>query len=160
MSTLNDCTFSLGDHQSVVGKTLLDLRNRKVLSRIWGHDHTVWKDDPSEITNRLGWLHVPEKMAPMLPGITSVVDEIRGDGYTRALLLGMGGSSLAPEVFRFSFGVKKGHLDLSVLDSTDPRTVSAFAEQLDPKKTLYIVSTKSGGTVETSSFANYFYNQV
>jgi glucose-6-phosphate isomerase len=86
------------------------------------------------------------------------VEKVRGDGYTHALLLGMGGSSLAPEVFRKTFGVKDGYLDLAVLDSTDPGAVLAHAERLDPEKTLFIVSTKSGGTVETLSFFKFFYN--
>ena len=70
----------------------------------------------------------------------------------------MGGSSLAPEVLRQTFGVAEGHLDLAVLDSTDPGAVLAHAERLDLAKTLFIVSTKSGGTVETLSFFKFFYN--
>jgi len=151
---------SLGPNQSLVERALADIRDRKILSRIWRHDHTVWKPDPAEITNRLGWLHSPETMKDMLPDIISEVDELRHEGYTHALLLGMGGSSLAPEVFRFTFGVTKGYLDLSVLDSTDPRAVSTFSDKLDPSKTLYIVSTKSGGTVETLSFLKYFFNRT
>ena len=96
----------------------------------------------------------------MLPGIQSLVNELRHEGYSHALLMGMGGSSLAPEVFRFTFGVKEGYLDLAVLDSTDPGAVSSFSENLDPLKTLYIASTKSGGTVETLSFLKYFFNQT
>ncbi len=92
--------------------------------------------------------------------ITEFVEEVRAAGYTHALLLGMGGSSLAPEVFRLTFGVADGYLDLAVLDSTDPGAVLARAEGLNLNKTLFIVSTKSGGTVETSSFFKYFYNRV
>ena len=72
----------------------------------------------------------------------------------------MGGSSLAPEVFRKTFGVQEGYLDLAVLDSTDPDAIAAQAEKLDLAKTVFIVSTKSGGTVETLSLFKYFYNQV
>jgi glucose-6-phosphate isomerase len=97
-------------------------------------------------------------MMDNIPEITSFVDEIREAGYTHALLLGMGGSSLGPEMFRHIFGVKAGYLDLAVLDSTDPGAVSGYAENLDPANTLFIVSTKSGGTVETFSFMKYFYN--
>jgi glucose-6-phosphate isomerase len=85
---------------------------------------------------------------------------VRLEGYTNALLLGMGGSSLAPEVFRNTYGVRKGYLDLTVLDSTDPGAVLNQAEKLNPSKTLFIVSTKSGGTVETLSFFKFFYNRV
>ncbi len=153
---LND----LGLEQSAVDGVLKEIRDQKIIPRIWRHDHTVWKPDPAEITNRLGWLHLPEKMAALLPGIQAVVDELRREGYGHALLMGMGGSSLAPEVFRSTFGVRKGYLDLAVLDSTDPGAVSAFSEKLNPSKTLYIASTKSGGTVETLSFLKYFYNQT
>ncbi len=150
--------FSLGNYETAVEKALADLRDNSIMARIWRHDHTVWKPDPTEITNRLGWLHSPEVMMDAIPEIAALVDAVRADGYTHALLLGMGGSSLAPEVFRFTFGMKKGYLDLAVLDSTDPDAVLAHAKQLDPAKTLFIVSTKSGGTVETFSFFKYFYN--
>ncbi|NDJ60536.1 MAG: glucose-6-phosphate isomerase, partial [Chloroflexi bacterium] len=127
---------------------------------IWEHDHTVWKPEPVEITNRLGWLTSAEVMQDNMNRLQALVDSVQKAGYTHALLLGMGGSSLAPEVFRTTYGVKDGYLDLAVLDSTDPGAVLAYAAQLDPAKTLYIVSTKSGGTVETLSFFKSFYNQT
>jgi transaldolase/glucose-6-phosphate isomerase len=147
------------DHALLVGEVLADLKAQQVLTRIWAHDHTVWKDAPTEITNRLGWLHIAELMQDALHQIEGVVNDVRQAGYTHALLLGMGGSSLAPEVFRKTFGVKPGYLDLAVLDSTDPRAVAAY-DALDPAKTLYLVSTKSGGTVETFSFFKHFYNRT
>ncbi len=94
----------------------------------------------------------------LLSDIKNFVEEVRKAGYTNALLMGMGGSSLAPEVFRLTFGVKEGYLDLNVLDSTHPEVVMNYTKKLNPAKTLYIVSTKSGGTVETFSFMKYFYN--
>jgi glucose-6-phosphate isomerase len=99
-------------------------------------------------------------MINAVPGITAFVDSIRASGLTKALLLGMGGSSLAPELFRMVFGVRKGYLDLEVLDSTDPGAVLEKGSRFDPAKTLFIVSTKSGGTVETLSFMKYFYNRT
>ena len=153
-------TASLGLEQSAVDEAMMEIKDRKIMARIWRHDHTVWKPYPTEIINRLGWLHISEKMVEMLPNIQSFVDELRHEGYSHALLMGMGGSSLAPEVFRFTFGVREGYLDLAVLDSTDPGAVSSFSEKLDPLKTLYIASTKSGGTVETLSFLKYFFNQT
>ncbi len=150
----------LGRFRSAVDETSERLRDEKIMYRIWAHDYTVWKDDPAEIANRLGWLHSPEVMMAAIPEITAFVEEVRKAGYTHALLLGMGGSSLAPEMFRLTFGVSEGYLDLAVLDSTDPGAVSAYAEKLDPAKTLFIVSTKSGGTVETFSFMKYFYNRA
>jgi transaldolase/glucose-6-phosphate isomerase len=151
---------SLGSYQAAVEAALDKMYQANVLSRIWAFDHTVWSDNPDEITNRLGWLHIANVMAEQIPEITTFVDEVRKDGFTHALLLGMGGSSLAPEVFRKTFGVTDGYLDLAVLDSTDPEVVLSHARRLDLSKTLFIVSTKSGGTVETFSFFKYFYNKV
>jgi len=153
-------SFNLGPFHDTVEKALAELRDEHVMSRIWTHDHTVWKPEPREIANRLGWLHSPEIMADNIQRLEILVDEVRKDSYTNALLLGMGGSSLAPEVFRKTFGVKDGYLDLAVLDSTDPGSVLAHAEGLDPQRTLFIVSTKSGTTVETLSFFKFFYNWV
>ena len=151
---------SLGEFQISVDGILKETEEKRIIPRIWKFDYTVWKDDPTEITNRLGWLDSPEVMDDAIPEMKKFVDGVRKEGYTHALLLGMGGSSLAPEVFRRTFGVKKGYLDLAVCDSTDPGAVANFAENLDPQRTLYIVSTKSGGTVETMSFMKYFYNLV
>jgi glucose-6-phosphate isomerase len=151
---------SLGEYQITADGILKETEEKRIIPRIWKFDYTVWKDDPTEITNRLGWLDSPEVMDDAIPEMKKFVDAVRKEGYTHALLLGMGGSSLAPEVFRKTFGVKKGFLDLAVLDSTDPGAVSNFADNLDPQKTLYIVSTKSGGTVETMSFMKFFYNLV
>ena len=134
------------------------LRENRFVERIRQKDYTLWKPEPKDITDRLGWLESPRAMMGRLSEIEEVVAGIRADGYTFALLLGMGGSSLAPEVFRRVFGVADGFLDLAVLDSTDPGAVLDYAGRLDLKRTLFIVSTKSGGTVETFSFLRYFYN--
>ena len=151
---------SLGKYQAIVDNALLQIKENNIIKRIWEHDHTVWKDDPAEIGNRLGWLHSPEVMTGAVAEITAFVDVVRSVGYTHALLLGMGGSSLVAEVFRFTFGVKDGYLDLAVLDSTDPGAVIEKAKKSEPAKTLYIISTKSGGTMETLSFMKYFYNET
>jgi transaldolase/glucose-6-phosphate isomerase len=153
-------TASLGPYQAVVDAALAEIVEEQILARIWAHDHTVWKPEPTEITNRLGWLHTAEAMLEYLPRLHGLVDGVRADGYTHALLLGMGGSSLAPQVFRRTFGATDGYLDLAVLDSTDPGAVLTYVEQLDLFKTLFIVATKSGGTVETLSFFKFFYNRV
>lgn len=157
---ISEDTASLGDYRAAVDAALTDLQDERVIERIWAHDHTVWKPQPDEITNRLGWLRSLEVMREALPEIYGLAEAVRTEGYTHALLLGMGGSSLAPEVFRHVFGVKEGYLDLAVLDSTDPGAVLNHDERLDPRRTLFIVSTKSGGTVETFSFFKYFYNRV
>jgi len=151
---------NLGPIQDDVQAILDRLQAEKILQRIRDRDHTVWKDDPTEISNRLGWLDSPTGMPSHLDEIRSVVDAARRNGCTHALLLGMGGSSLAPEVFRLTFGVADGFLDLSVLDSTDPGAVLAATRSLDPARTLYIPATKSGGTVETFSFLKYCYRRA
>jgi transaldolase/glucose-6-phosphate isomerase len=147
-------------YRGLVDSALSEMEEDQIMSRIWSIDHTVWKPEPEEITNRLGWLHITEKMLEDLPRLQSLTENVRLEGYTNALLLGMGGSSLAPEVFRNTYGVRKGYLDLTVLDSTDPGALLSQAEKLNPSKTLFIVSTKSGGTVETLSFFKFFYNRV
>ena len=153
---------TLGEYQALVDAALEELSEERVISRIWKLDHTVWKPDPLEITNRLGWLRIAETMLEDRSRIQDLVDSVRKDerAYTHVLLLGMGGSSLAPEVFRKTFGVHDGYLDLAVLDSTDPGAVLAVEKELDLSRTLFIVSTKSGGTEETLSFFKYFYNRV
>ncbi len=150
----------LGAYQAVVDDELVRLKENRVMARLRAHDHTLWKDEPTEITNRLGWLDIARSMRAKVPQLEAAAQAVRDDGYTHALLLGMGGSSLAPHVLRQAFGVKAGYLDLAVLDSTDPGAVLFWANRLDLRKTLFIVSTKSGGTVETLSFFKFFYNRV
>ena len=151
---------ALGTYQVAVDRALAKMEQRQVMARIWQHDQTVWRPEPTEITNRLGWLHIAEAMIEHIPRLEALASSVCEAGYDQVLLLGMGGSSLAPEVFRNTFGVKEGYLDLAVLDSTDPGAVLAHAERLDPARTLFIVATKSGGTAETLSFFKFFYNWV
>jgi glucose-6-phosphate isomerase len=151
---------SFGKYQSAVEKSLNHISRERIIARIWQKDHTVWRNDPTEISNRLGWLDCIDITEKSFDEINSFVEEIRKDGITDALLMGMGGSSLTPEVFRFTFGVKKGYLDLHVLDSTHPEAILEYEKKLDPSQTSYIVSTKSGGTVETMSFMKYFFTSV
>jgi len=145
-------------HGDAVNAALRAMDAERIIERIWAHDHTVWKPEPTEITNRLGWLRIADAMRESVDRMETLADDVRSAGYTQALLLGMGGSSLAPEMFRKTFGVAKGYLDLAVLDSTDPGAVRFHADRLDPQKTLFIVATKSGGTVETMSLLKFFYN--
>ncbi len=148
----------LGAYTAVVEQALNEMRKNDIIQRLWQADYTIWQDDPTEITNRLGWLRIMEETSSNLDSIHQLVNDVRAAGYTDVLLLGMGGSSLAPEVFSRTFGTADGYLNLSVLDSTDPGTVKTYADKIDPSKTLFIVSTKSGGTAETLSFFKYFYN--
>ena len=132
---------------------------QKIMERIWNRDYTVWSPEPDEISNRLGWLSSPQKMLPAIREIDLIVAECQRDGFTHGLLLGMGGSSLAPELYSIAFP-KNDRFSLQVLDSTHPAAVDACRRRLDVSKTLFIVSTKSGGTEETLSFFKYFYNVV
>jgi glucose-6-phosphate isomerase len=136
---------------------LAGLAHDRVVARIWERDPTVWKPRDEEISNRLGWLSAPEQAAESLAEFEGFRRELAGEGFSHALLLGMGGSSLAPEVFSRVFGPGPGGLELRVLDSTDPEAVLAQAESLPWERTIFIVSSKSGTTLETTSFLKYFY---
>lgn len=151
---------SLGEYQAAVDARLEKFTKENFVPRIWSKDHTLWKDQPDEITNRLGWLRSPEQMLDEIYRLNALRESAREDEITQVVLLGMGGSSLAPDVFQRVFGAKENGLDLAVLDSTDPGAVLALAERLDLDKTLFIVATKSGTTVETLSFFKFFYNHV
>ncbi|MFC1502364.1 glucose-6-phosphate isomerase [bacterium] len=153
-------TAQLGKYQKIVNKAIMKLQKENIISRIWSKDHTIWSPYHDEITNRLGWLHIHQMMLPEIDTIENFTREVRIAGYNQALLLGMGGSSLAPEVFQKTFGVRNGFLNLSILDSTDPETVQSKLSSLDLSRSLLIVSTKSGSTVETVSFFKFFYTKV
>jgi len=141
-------------------KTLAEVSHQKIVERIWNKDYTVWKSTSDEISNRLGWLQSHEYFKDEWPFVESFVTDVREGGFQRAILLGMGGSSLAPEIFRRILGKREGYLDLTVCDTTAPDTISFFSRTLDVDKTLFIVSTKSGGTVETLSAMKYFFQQT
>jgi transaldolase / glucose-6-phosphate isomerase len=125
--------------------------------RIWAHDPTVWGGpDTAELVDRLGWLNLPDAMRDHLPGWRALAASIRDD-VDRVVLLGMGGSSLAPEVFAGVFSRRRGRPELTVLDSTHPDTISRVTDGLDPDRTLFVVSSKSGGTLETLSLFRHFW---
>ncbi len=157
---LLDERVQVGQYQRTVDSALEEMAANRVVGRIWERDHTLWKPDPTEIANRLGWLDIANRLLPEADRLAGFAGAVRSDGYTHALLLGMGGSSLAPEVFREVLGVSGGYLSLDVLDSTVPGSVLAYEQALDPARTLFIVSTKSGTTIETLSFFKTFYNRA
>lgn len=139
------------------GTVLAEIDSNWILSRIWSHDYTVWSKDPTEIVNRLGWLHAPESMRCHLGRLNDFAKRIRAEGVEHVLLLGMGGSSLAPEMLARTFGPATGFPPLTVLDSTHPDAVLRVDRQIDWKRTLVLVATKSGTTTETLSLFRYFY---
>jgi glucose-6-phosphate isomerase len=147
-----------------VARRLEALQADRYAERLWEADPSLWKPEDEAhqaiIGNALGWLSVFEGVREQIEGITEFVDELRAEGYRSAVLLGMGGSSLAPEVLREVLGVREGYLDLHVLDSTDPAAVLAVEAAVDLEKTLFIVSSKSGGTTETASFHAYFFERL
>jgi glucose-6-phosphate isomerase len=150
----------LGTLAGAVDAAVARMQAEDIVSRIWVGDHTVWKPEPKEITNRLGWLKAPAVMQERLEEIEAFVDDVRHSGMRDAVLLGMGGSSLAPEVLSRMFPARDGFLNLTVLDTTHPQAIARVQKRLDLSKTLFVVSTKSGGTVETLSLFKYFYNEV
>lgn len=151
-------TFHFGSFRAAVDAAAAEMARERVAARIWEKDYTVWKPSPVEIADRLGWLTSAADMTQKLALINAAAEKVRAGGYDRLILLGMGGSSLAPEVFQKTFGARRGYPVLTVHDSTDPGAVLAASETIAPAKTLFVVSTKSGSTVETFSFLKYFYN--
>jgi len=143
-----------------VEATLADLGRRDVAGRMWRKDHTVWKPDPAEITNRLGWLTITGLMSEQVPLLQSFAQEIRDAGFRNVVVLGMGGSSLGTEVLRETFGSATGYPELIVLDSTVPAWVQAVTGAIDPAHTLFLVSSKSGSTIEPICLLQYFRSLV
>ncbi len=130
---------------------------RRMLER----DPTLWAPRGTpEIENRLGWLDLPLTMAPKIGDLTQFGREVASEGFTNVVVLGMGGSSLAPEVFQTTFGNAVGHPRLTVLDSTHPAAVTALADAIDLPRTLFVVSSKSGTTTEMLSFFYYFWARL
>ncbi|MGH9243132.1 MAG: bifunctional transaldolase/phosoglucose isomerase [Acidimicrobiales bacterium] len=131
-----------------------------VVHRLWHRDGTLWAPPGTpEVGDRLGWLDIADRTRDELDTIRALAQECRDAGYTDVVLLGMGGSSLAPEVFRRSRPSRtaEGALTLRVLDSTDPAEVRAATDAVDVGRTLFVVSSKSGGTLETLSHFRYFH---
>jgi transaldolase/glucose-6-phosphate isomerase len=128
-----------------------------VAHRIWQRDGTLWAPPGTpEVTDRLGWLNISEKMLDHVDELEAFADEVRAAGYTDAVLCGMGGSSLAPEVFRRSWPAHG--MRLHVLDTTHPATVRQTLDAIDLERTLFVISSKSGGTVETLSQFKLFHS--
>ncbi len=129
--------------------------------RFWKQDATLWPGaPPGEVADRMGWLRLPEMMHEQLPRLLEFAEEIRAEGIRHVVVLGMGGSSLAPDVLRGVFGSRSGYPQLIVLDSTHPDAIAAVAQQLDLRRTLFLVSSKSGTTLEPLSFYRYFADAI
>ena len=154
---------SLGSYADRVKETLARAEKEQWIRRIWNKDATLWKDDDAHkriIVNALGWLTVVDQLVDAAPELGGFSERIRDDGFKDVMLLGMGGSSLCPEVFRRTFGRNDGFPQLHVLDSTDPATVTSFEERVNLPHTLFIVASKSGTTTEPLMFYKYFFNRM
>ena len=151
---------NLGAYLPDVEASLAGLQERDVVGRIWRRDHSVWNQDPTEISDRLGWLTVSDVMCEQIPALEEFALEVRDAGFKHVVLLGMGGSSLGPEVIRQTLGSAEGYPQLIVLDSTVPGWVQEVTDAIDPARTLFLVSSKSGSTTEPNAFYAHFRNLV
>src|SRR3984893_5048477 len=158
---------SVGAHEAQLGaldapvtNRLQQLEQAAVVRRIAEKDAGLWKSNgsaESEIRERLGWLLVADRMEERVPELEALRKELVGEGFTDVVLMGMGGSSLAPEVFRQTFGAPQGALDVHVLDTTDPASITALDKAIEVRKTVFIVASKSGTTLETLSHYRHFW---
>jgi glucose-6-phosphate isomerase len=160
---LDKQTISTPGYDSQVAATYKDLEKAEFPARLWQRDPTLWKSEPAHreiIKNALGWLAVPELMSERVADLAAFANEIRGAGFRDVVLLGMGGSSQCPELFAKTFSSAPDYPKLHVLDSTVPETIRALERNIDITRTLFVVSSKSGGTVETHSLYKTFFERV
>jgi transaldolase/glucose-6-phosphate isomerase len=156
--TLNPQSFSLPfEFSRRVESTLNQWQVEDRVRRLWNGDTSLWTGTDED--RWLGWLGIVEEQQGRLDQLSELSAEVRTAGFTDALLLGMGGSSLCPEVLRSIFGPSAGSPDLSVLDSTDPAQIQAALDRVDLEKTLFVVSSKSGTTLESHSLMEFFFER-
>ena len=151
-------SHALGGLAAAVEARLAALRRDEVVRRLWMRDHTVWKPDPTEIADRLGFLAAAERSLEAAPELTAFAREIVDEGYTDVVLMGMGGSSLAPAVVHDALG--GGGLGLHLPDTTDPEELAALDEHLDLDRAFFIAASKSGGTIETVALLAHFWEKA
>jgi transaldolase / glucose-6-phosphate isomerase len=160
---VNRHTAELGQYASQAQTEFDLLIKQNAAQKVWNKDAAFWSssaDAQKIISNALGWLTVPKLMNERVDELAKFAEEIKAEGFTHVVVLGMGGSSLCPEVFSRTFGKRQGWPELHVVDSTVPATVRRIEKSLDLKKTLFIVSSKSGSTTEPVMFHRYFYDRV
>jgi len=152
------------DLAGAVEERLAQWASDDLVRRLWAKDPSLWAPQgepwPPELADRLGWLDLPESARAQAPELAELAETVRGEGYERVVLLGMGGSSLAPEVFQAVLGGGVGFPGLLLLDSTHPDAVRAVEAEIDPARTLFVVASKSGTTIETISLFRYFWSRV
>ena len=143
----------LGPVKDAAHGALEELEAEHALKRLHDGDHTLWQDDPTEVADRLGWLPVVEETRRRAAELAEFAGHVVGAGLDHAVLLGMGGSSLFPEVLNRTFGAAAGRLPLTVLDTTDPAAI----DRVDPERAVFIAASKSGTTIETRTQLDYFW---
>jgi transaldolase / glucose-6-phosphate isomerase len=154
-------TDSLGAGADRVRARCAAWQDARVGDRFWKQDPTLWPAaSPTDVAERMGWLRLPELMHEELPRLLAFAEQVRAEGIRDVVVLGMGGSSLAPDVFGRVFGGRPGYPRLWVLDTTHPDAVAALAQRLDLGHSLFLVSSKSGTTTEPLSFYRYFAKAV
>jgi transaldolase/glucose-6-phosphate isomerase len=158
-SKLNTMTYKLPEEsQKEVQAALEDWRKEGKVRRLWSADASLWTE--ADEANWLGWLEIVDKQLKGVAHLQDFADDVKRSGFKDVLLLGMGGSSLGPEVLGETFGSKPGFPTLHVLDSTDPAQIRNFQARIDLPKTLFLVSSKSGSTLEPNIFKQYFYERA
>jgi transaldolase / glucose-6-phosphate isomerase len=158
---MNRQKLAMGIYVDAVQAAVKSHKDQHFNSRLWNHDGSLWKGDGpalAKIENRLGWLHVLDTID--LQRLKELQAEVKDGDFDHVVLLGMGGSSLAPEVLATTFDKQDGFPGFSVLDSTHPDQIKLVENSLNLDRTLFIVSSKSGGTIETLSLYKYFYERV
>ena len=157
--SLNRLTYNLpGRLAGAVAWSLEDWKTNNKVARLWQKDASLWSG--TDESNWLGWLTITEEQIAHIDVLKQVAEDVKKARFKDALLLGMGGSSLCPEVLRMTFGKMKGFPELHVLDSTDPAQIKAIEAKVDLQRTLCIVSSKSGSTLEPNIYKQYFFERV
>jgi transaldolase/glucose-6-phosphate isomerase len=141
-----------------VHATLKDWQTGNKMVRLWRGDPSLWTGDDED--KWVGWLSIVDDQLSHLKQFSDAAADAAKAGFAHALLLGMGGSSLCPEVLKITYGKQPGHPELHVLDSTDPAQIKSIENQVDLPKTLCIVSSKSGSTLEPNIFKQYFFDRM
>jgi transaldolase/glucose-6-phosphate isomerase len=158
-SAVKSLTYRLpGNLTQAVNATLDDWKKNGKVKRLWARDASLWTG--TDENKWLGWLGLAEDQISNRDRFTRIAEDIRVGGFTHALLLGMGGSSLGVEVLKLTFGKFQGYPEMLVLDSTDPAQIRAVESKIDLAKTIFIVSSKSGSTLEPNIFKQYFFERV
>ncbi len=150
----------LGGLREAAHEAVAELGRRDAVRRAYRRDHSLWQDDPTEVANRLGWLFVVAPMEHQVPELEQFTARCVADGLSHAVLMGMGGSSLFPEVMVETFGTGPDGMELVVLDTTDPGALARVADDLPLDRTLFVAASKSGGTIETRSQLELFWQRV